>query len=313
MDSRPVIAIAPGKKNSFWRYLDKDKHLYIMLLPGIVFFAVFAYAPMYGVLIAFKDYGVFRGFAASPWVGLKHFRNFIQDPFFFRIIKNTFLLSFYSLLFGFPAPIILALMLNEVRNLNFKKVVQTVSYLPYFISTVVLMGLIRNMSAETGIFNIISKALTGTTVNFMIRSEWFRTIFIGSGIWQGVGWGSIIYLAALASVDVELYEAATIDGANKLQKTMYISIPAMVPVIVISLILSCAGLLSVGFEKAYLLQTEATYSVSDVIATYVYRRGILDSQYGYSTAVGLFNSIVSLFLLLSVNFVASKLNETTFL
>jgi putative aldouronate transport system permease protein len=284
-----------------------------MLLPCIIFFAVFAYAPMYGILIGFKDYNIFKGFAASPWVGLKHFKAFVNDPYFFRLIKNTFLLSFYSLLFGFPAPIILALSLNEVHNERAKRVAQTVSYLPYFISTVVLVGLIQNMSGTNGLFNIIAKALTGHTIKFMIRPEWFRTLYVGSGIWQGIGWGSIIYLAALAGVDPTLYEAATIDGATKMRKIWHISLPAMTPVIVITLILNCGSLLSVGFEKAYLLQAEATYSTSDVIATYVYRRGIISSQFGYSTAVGVFNSVVSLILLLTVNYIASKLNETTLL
>lgn len=302
---------APAPKRNALYYLKKDRHLYLMLLPGIVFFIIFRYAPMWGVLVAFKDYNLFKGFMASKWIGLKNFQNFFNDPFCFRIIKNTFLLSFYSLLWGFPMPIILSLMFNEVRSKHFKKITQTISYMPYFLSTVVIVGLINQLCATNGIFNIINRLLGWDEINYVIRPEWFRTLYIASGIWQGMGWETIIYLAALSGVDMELYEAATIDGAGRFDKIWHISLPSMLPVIVIQLILSCGSLLSVGFEKAYLLQCEATYSTSDVISTYVYRRGLVSANYGYSTAVDLFNSIISLILTLSVNFIAGKINETT--
>lgn len=298
-------------KHGVLYYLKKDKHLYLMLIPGIVFFLVFYYAPMYGVLVAFKDYNIYKGFMASEWIGFENFRNFFNDMYFFRLVRNTFLLSFYTLLFGFPMPIILALSFNEVRNQHFKKVTQTISYLPHFISTVVVVGIISTLTAENGIFNQLALLFTGHTIKFSVQPEWFRPLYVGSGIWQSMGWSSIIYLAALAGIDPGLYEAATMDGAGRFSKMRHISIPGILPVIVIQLILQTGGLMSVGFEKAYLMQNEAIYETADVIATYVYRRGMIDADYGYSTAVGVFNSLVGLVLTLIVNFIASKVNETT--
>lgn len=303
-------SIAAPKQNA-WYYLKKNRSLYLMLIPGIIFFFVFAYMPMYGILIAFKDYNVFLGFSASKWVGLKHFRNFINDPYFFRLIRNTFLLSFYSLIFSFPVPILLSLSFNEVGSKWFKKMTQTISYMPHFLSTVVIVGLLNQLTGTDGLFNMAIRALGGETINFQLSAKWFRPLYIGSGIWQGAGWGTIIYLAQLSNVDPQLYEAATIDGAGRFAKMWHVSIPALLPVITIQLILNCGGLLSVGFEKAYLMQTPSIYETADVISTYVYRRGLENAEFGYSTAVGLFNSLVGLALTFTVNFVAGKVGDTT--
>lgn len=302
---------SPRDSHNAFFYLKKYHQLYIMLIPAVIFFLVFCYAPMYGVLIAFKDYNIFRGFSGSKWVGLKHFQSFFKDPFCFRLIRNTFLLSFYSLLFGFPVPIILSLLFNEVNSAKFKKITQTISYMPHFLSTVVVVGLIFQLTSSSGLFNIIIRALGGETIAFSNRADLFRPLYIGSGIWQGAGWGTIIYLASLAGVDPGLYESATIDGAGRFQKMIYVSLPSILPVITIQLILNCGSLLSVGFEKAYLMQNPVIYETADVISTYVYRRGIEGSQFGYSSAVGLFNSLVSAALTVTVNFIAGKVGETT--
>lgn len=296
---------------SIFFYLKKDYNLYLMILPGLIWFLLFCYWPMYGVLAAFKDYSLFKGLAASPWVGLKYFIQFFNDPYCFRIIRNTFLLSIYLMLWSFPAPILLAISLNEVKNKAFRRISQSVSYLPYFISTVVLVGILQNLTADNGILNIFSKMIFGQTIDFFLRPEWFRTLYISSSIWQYAGWYSIIYLAALTGIDPGLYESSVIDGANRIQQIFHISLPGIRPVITITFIMSMGSLFSIGFEKAYLMSNPTIYETADIIATYVFRRGITEANYGYATAIGLFNSVVSLVLLLAVNSICSKLGETT--
>jgi len=271
---------------------------------------MFCYVPMYGIVIAFKDYNIFRGIAASPWAGLKYFRQFFNSVFFWRHIRNTFSISFYGLIFGFPAPIILALLFNELRNGLFKKSVQTISYLPHFISLVVICGMIINMfSLQNGLVNTILEPLIGHKINFLNDNKWFRTIYVGSGIWQSFGWNSIIYLAALSGIDPNLYEAAKIDGAGRLRQIWHISLPGIKGTIITLLILQVGHMMSVGFEKIILLYNPTTYETADVVSTYVYRMGIQGTQYSFSAAVGLFNSVINVVLLLSANWISKKVSD----
>ena len=287
------------------------KHNYIlllMLLPGIALFVLFRYLPMYGLLISFKNYQLFKGFYASPWVGLKHFRAFFSDPYAYRIIRNTFLLGFYNILFSFPAPIVLALILNEVRRPGFKRFTQTVSYIPYFISTVIIVGLLKTfLSTDNGVINNAIKALGGQPIVFFNEAGWFRTLYIASDIWQSVGYGSILYLAAITGIDQELYEAARIDGASRFQNILHITVPSLLPTITILLIMRMGSIISVGFEKVYLMYSPATYETADVISTYVYRTGMTgDANIGKATAIGFFNSIVSLVFVTGTNFISKR-------
>jgi putative aldouronate transport system permease protein len=295
-----------------WRRIKQNRWLYLMMLPAIVYFGVFHYLPMFGVVIAFKRYDPFTGIWASPWVGFKHFDRFFSSIYFFRLIQNTVLLNLYGLIAGFPAPIILALLLNEVARPLYKRVVQTVSYLPHFVSTVVIAGMIVNfLSPTTGLVNVFIKALGFQPVNFLVEPEWFRHIYVWSGIWQGLGWSSIIYLAALAGIDPTLYESAEIDGAGRLAKMWYISIPGIMPVIMVILLLNLGSMLYVGFEKVFLLYNPSTYETADVISTYVYRVGLVGLEYDFAAAVGLFNSVVSLILLSIFNWLAGRLQQQT--
>lgn len=266
---------------------------------------------MYGVLIAFKDYKIAKGVWASPWVGFKWFEKFLTDAYFWKLVRNTLLLNIYGLLWGFPIPIILALMLNEVSNSKFKRVVQTVSYLPHFISTVVICGMLINFLSLDGLINQLLAVLGLQKVQFLMQPKWFRTIFTASGIWQSCGWTSIIYLAALTSVDQQLIEAAHIDGANRFQRILHVTIPAITPTISIMLIMQLGRLMTLGYEKIILLYNGSTYETADTIATYVYRRGILNADYSYSTAVGLFQTVVGVILLVTANKVSNKLSETS--
>ena len=294
------------------KYLREYWPFYVFIAPALVSVVVFSYVPMYGLQLAFKDYRILDGIWGSPWVGLKHIQRFINMPDFFSLIRNTFLISFYSLVFGFPIPIILALLINEVNNERYKRVVQMISYAPHFISTVAICGIILLFfKRETGIINIILRALGQEGYAFMADPSWFRPIFIGSGIWQSTGWGTIIYLAKLSQVDVESLEAATIDGASRLQKIRHIHFPSLVPIITIQLILNAGSLLSVGFEKVFLLQNNLIMETADVISTYVYRVGILGGQFSYTTAIGFFNSLVNALLLVIVNTIVRQLNATS--
>lgn len=287
-------------------YIRKNWQLYLFfLMPALVLTIIFKYLPMGGILMAFEDYNVRLGLFGSEWVGLEYFRRFLSSPDFMSYLLNTLKLSLYGLLFGFPVPIVLALLLNQIRSAGIKKKIQLLIYAPNFISVIVLCGMIRMFLSPVGPLN---QAL-GTTANWMTMPEAFRTIYIASGIWQGAGWASIMYTAALSNVSKELEEAATIDGANILQQIWYIQLPAIKNIIVIQFILSAGNIMSVGFEKAYALQTGMNLPTSEIISTYVYKIGLLNGDYGYSTAVGIFNSVINVILLLLVNGIVSRLNE----
>ncbi len=289
------------------RLLD-NWQLYAMLLIPIVLTIIYKYLPMYGIQIAFRDYKASRGMFGSEWVGLKWFERFFSAPTCVRMLKNTILLSFYSLLWSFPIPIILALMLNQVRFQRFKRTTQTVLYAPHFISTMVICGMIRIfLSPSGGLINL----LLGSSVDFLTESSAFRTIYIASGIWQDAGWGIIVYMATLSNVDTSLYEAAKVDGASLFQRILHIDIPELRSIMVLNLIMSAGGLMNVGFEKVWLLQTDLNKATSDVIAVYVYQQGIENAKYSYSTAVGLFNTVVNIILLIVVNKIAGKISEDT--
>ncbi|HOJ09732.1 MAG TPA: ABC transporter permease subunit [Clostridiales bacterium] len=294
--------------NTLWKEIKKTKYLQLMLIPAIIWYIIFCYGPMYGVTIAFKDFNMRIGILNSPFVGFKHFERFITHPYFWKLMRNTVLLSCYSLIFSFPIPIVFALLLNEVRNIKFKKFVQTVSYLPHFISTVAIVGMIVMMLSPSSGF--INKLLTSwfeiEPIYFMSEQCWFRPIYIISGIWQSTGWNAIIYLAALSSIDQELYEAISIDGGGRFRKIWHITLPGIKPTIVILFILGLGSMLSVGSEKIILMYSPITYEVADVVSTFVYRVGLFDAQYSYSTAVGLMNSIVNVILLTIANRMARK-------
>lgn len=289
--------------------LKRNKVKYLMILPVIIYLLVFCYKPMYGIIIAFKKYRPALGIFNSPWVGVKYFKQFFSDPYFFRLLKNTFMISLLSLLFSFPAPVLFALLLNEVRVKWFKRTVQTISYMPHFISLVVVCSLINSFCASDGLFNNIAVFFGAKRQNLLIMKEYFRPIYILSDIWQGLGWSSIIYLAALAGIDQEQYEAARIDGAGRLQQMWYITLPGLLPTVSMLLILQIGSVLSVGYEKIMLLASPLTYDVSDVISFYVYRRGIAGGEFSYSTAVGLFNSVVNLFFLILANKISKKAGQ----
>lgn len=292
--------------------LYEARYLLLLLLPGLIFYAVFQYGPMYGILMAFKNYRGSSSIWAAEWVGLQWFEEFFNSFYFWRLLRNTLLISLYNLIFGFPIPIIFALILSETRNARFRKVVQTVSYLPHFISVVVVVGMLHIMLSTTnGVVNNLIRASGGQSINFMGESEWFRPLYIGSGIWQSFGWNSIIYLAALTGIDPALYEAAYMDGANRFQKVLHVSLPGIMPTMVILLIMQLGRTMSVGYEKIILMYTPATYEVADVISTYVYRRGIVNGQFSFSTAVGLFNSVVNMALLVAVNALSRRINDVS--
>ena len=286
--------------------------LYLLLLPALLYFIIFKYIPMYGVQIAFKNYMILKGFTLSPWVGFIHFERFFNSFVFWKLIRNTMGLSIYQLLAGFPAPIIIALFLNQFYSEKYKRFVQTVIYAPHFISTVVLVGMINLfLSPSSGVINHLIDFITGKNIFFMAKAEWFKTIYVFSGIWQNTGWGTIIYLAALSGVSPELHESAIVDGANKWQRVKYIDIPGIMPTAIILLILETGRIMTVGFEKAYLMQNALNLDASEIISTYVYKSGLLGSQYSFATAVGLFDSVVNLILLIIVNKVSRKVSETS--
>ncbi|NCN04926.1 MAG: sugar ABC transporter permease [Spirochaetales bacterium] len=289
----------------------RDKELLLMLLPVVVYFIVFHYIPMYGATIAFKNYTPAKGFTGSPWVGFVHFVRFFNSVFFSRVVINTFAISALSLLFGFPAPIILALLLNEVKLRWFKNSVQTITYLPHFISLVVIIGLLREFTLTDGVVNDMLSFFGVQRRPLLQFPEYFRTLFVVSEVWQTIGWNSIIYLAALSGVDPELYEAAKIDGANRWKQTIHITLPSIQSTIMILLILRMGRLFTVGFEKIILMYSPSTYSVADVISTLVYRTGLLEMNFSYSTAVGLFNSLINFLMLLLANKLSKRFSETS--
>lgn len=288
-----------------------NKYLYLMMVPVLVYYIVFHYAPMYGAIIAFKDYTPVKGIMGSEWVGLAHFRDFFGSYYFWRILKNTLIISAYSICFEFPAPILLAILINEVRNAAFKRVVQSITYMPYFISLVVICGMIKDFTNSGGIINTIFVYFGGDGQAMLQKPEMFRSIYIISEIWQKIGWESIIYIAALMSIDQEQYEAARIDGAGRWKQIMYITLPGIMPTIVIMFILRMGNLLNVGFEKIILLYNPITYETADVISSFVYRKGLLEFAWSYSSAVGLFNSVINLMLLITANYVSRKVNENS--
>lgn len=306
------MIVTPPRKT--WKRIANHWEFYVMLLPLFILIFVFKYAPIYGVQIAFKDFRASLGIAGSPWADPlgKWFIKFFQSYNFSRLVSNTFLLSVQTLIFSFPLPIILALMLNQVPNRRFQRTVQTVVYAPHFISVMVLAGMLHIfLSPYGGLINLVINALGGESIYFLGAAKWFRPVYIISGIWQDTGWGTIIYLATLSGVNTELYEAATVDGANKMRRIWHIDMPALLPTIIVLFIMSFGNLMSVGFEKAYLLQTDLNKSASDIIATYVYEQGVLKTQYSFSTAVGLFNTAINLVLLIGVNIISKRVGNVS--
>jgi putative aldouronate transport system permease protein len=314
MSTKTAVVQAKNKKSLGQRFVKEmasNYELYIMILPVIAYYIIFCYGPMYGVLMAFQDYKPMLGVAGSPWVGFDHFAAFFNSVNFFRLLKNTLTISVVSLLFGFPAPIILALSINEVKTRWFAKTVQTITYIPHFISMVVVCAIVREFTADTGVVNQLFQVFGYSGKTMLSRSELFVPIYVLSGIWQEVGWGSIIYLAALSGVDRQLYEAAEIDGAGKWKQMIHITLPSILPTIIILFIMRMGTLLSVGYEKVLLLYNAGIYDTADVISTYVYRLGFQNASYSASTAIGLFNSVVNIFLILTTNFISSKVSETS--
>ncbi|NHN28789.1 sugar ABC transporter permease [Paenibacillus sp. S3N08] len=283
--------------------------LYVFLAPAAIYYLLFHYAPMYGTLIAFQDYNPFRGMSSSPWVGFKHFEAFFNSIYFYRLIRNTLLIGFYSILFGFTIPIVFALLLHEVKHPKFRNLIQSISYLPHFISTVVVAGLIVNFtSPSTGFINGLIEFFGGTRIDFLRESGWFRTLYVSSGVWQTVGWSSIIYFASLTGISPSLYEAAEMDGASRWQKVWHISLPGIKPTIITILLLDLGRVMDVGFEKVYLLYNSTTYETADVLSTYVYRSGLEQQQYSFAASVGLFNSFLTFVFIIVCNRVARKLS-----
>lgn len=296
-------------RNGVIRELRRNYQIYLLALPVLAYYIIFHYLPMYGIIIAFKTYSPRLGILGSPWIGFDHLSSFFTSYYSWRLIRNTFLLSFYDFLFGFPAPIILALLLNEISSRLYKRTIQTLSYLPYFVSVVVICGIIKEFTSTGGLINDFVVSIGGTATNYLALPEMFRMIFVSSNIWQGIGWGSIIYLSALSSVDPQLYDAAEIDGCGRMGKVWHVTIPGIMNVVVILLILRCGSLFSVGFEKVILLYNPITYETGDVISSFVYRKGLEQAAYSYGAAVGLFNSVINMIFLITVNWISRKYSE----
>ena len=299
-----------GKKSypvRLWRNMKAHPLLYIMILPAVFYFLIYHYYPMYGMIISLFDYVPAKGIWGSDFVGLKHFQSFLSDPYFFRTMRNTLSINVLLLVFGFPIPIIFAILLNELNSGKLRRFTQTVTYMPHFISLVVMCGLLVTFSRSDGIFNDFLSLFGMERTNLLANAKWFRPLYVLSGIWQEAGWGSIIYLATLSSIDPGLYEAATIDGANRFQRMIYVSFPGLLPIIIVQLIMRIGNILTTGFEKVFLLYSPLTYETADIISTYIYRQGLELSNYSYGTAVGLFNSIVNLIILVAANHFVGKL------
>lgn len=319
LDKNTTLALEKSNQLSFKQRLSKANkrimrhwQLYVILLIPVVLVAIFSYGPMYGLQIAFKDYIPTYGISGSKWVGFKHFINFINSHQFSRLIGNTITISLYSLIAGFPIPIILALALNECTSTKFKKTVQMITYAPHFISTVVMVGIILLiLSPSSGIINQFIQLFGGKPIDFMAKPEWFKSIYVWSGVWQGMGYSSIIYIAALAGIDPTLHEAAIVDGASRWQRIWHVNIPGILPTVTILLIMNFGSIMSVGYEKILLMQNSLNMAKSDVISTFVYRMGLESAQYSFSAAVGLFNAVINFILLAIVNTVAKKLGETS--
>lgn len=309
MTQRAVSAKPP--LSQAWTRIKRSRYLYLMLALPILYYILFHYMPMYGVTIAFKRFNARQGISGSPWIGFTHFSKFMGDTYFWQVLRNTLSLNVLDIIFGFPAPIILALLLNEVRSLRFKRTVQTISYLPHFLSTMVVCGVLTNFLSREGLINDMFTLFGGERQAFLSDPSAFQIIFVGSGIWQGLGWGAIIYLAALSGVNVELYEVAVLDGANRWQQMLHITLPSIAGTISIMLILRFGAIMSSNTDKVLLLYNGKTMPVADVIGTYVYRRGLLENSPSYSTAVGLFNSLINIIMLLTVNRLSRRISETS--
>lgn len=289
----------------------KNKNLYIMLIPVLAYFAIFHYQPMYGLQIAFKDFSFRTGIWGSKWVGFEHIKGFFGSYYFLRLLRNTFMLSANDLLWGFPAPILLALLINELKWNPFKRTVQSVTYLPHFISLVVVAGMIKDFCSLNGLVNTVITQFGGEKINFFAEGSWFMPIYVGSNIWQHIGWGTIIYLAAMTTIDPQLYEAARMDGAGKLRQIWNITIPGILATVIVLLIIRTGRMLSVGSEKVLLLYNPTIYENSDIISTFVYRKGLEEANYSYAAAVGLFNSVVNFTIIMIMNKISKKVSETS--
>lgn len=312
-ESSGTIALS-GEKQGRWKLIKKNYQLYLIILLPVIYILVFNYYPMYGAQIAFRDYVPTKGIWGSEWVGLDNFTRFFKRQDAWRIIGNTLSLSIYQLIAGFPIPIILALSLNSAKDGMFKKSVQTITYAPHFISVVVMVGIVMQFLApRTGIINKIIEILGGTPTNFMGEPEYFRSIYVWSGVWQTTGWGSIIYLAALAGIDPSLHEAAIVDGASRFQRILHIDIPGIMPTAIILLIMNTGQIMNIGFEKVFLMQNPLNLRTSEIISTYVYKVGLASSagDFSYSTAIGLFNSVINFVLIVAVNQIAKRVTETS--
>lgn len=301
-----------GTKKSLGKKIWKNKEYYLMLLPAIIYVAIFCYGPMYGVQIAFKNFRGSLGILKSPWVGFEHFINFFTSYNFWNLVGNTLILSLYTLVITFPIPIIIALILNELKSQKLKRFTQTVLYAPHFISIVVLVGMISAMFAkETGVVNSLLEMLGLERYYFMGEPGAFRHMYVWSGVWQNAGWSAIIYIAALSNVDPSLHEAATVDGASRMQRILHINLPSIMPTIIIMLIMAVGQIASLGYEKVYLLQNDLNIEVSEIISTYVYKRGIVNANYSFSAAVGLFNNVINVILILIANTISKKVSDTS--
>lgn len=307
-----MVKAPSRKKKSFWAYFADNWDLYVMLAPAVTLILIFSYWPMYGVIMAFQNFNPFQGISGSPWVGLQHFQRFFGTPTAMRIIMNTIILSAQTLIFTFPAPIFLAIMLHYCVSKRFSRIVQSATYFPFFIATVVLVGMMHLFfSPSVGLVNHAIETLGGQRIVFMADSAWFRPLFVGSRVWQGTGFSAIVYIAALSGVDPTLYEAATIDGASKWNRIRHIDLPTIMPTIIILLILALGSIMSVGFEQVFLMQNPRNTAVSEIIATYVYSMGLLHGRWSFAAAVGLFNSVVNFIMLIAVNMIAKKVSSTS--
>lgn len=301
--------VATDKKKSLWKYIVYNRYMYLMLVPGLLYILIFDYLPMGGIIIAFQDFNPFIGFLKSPWVGFDNFQKLFTTPRFWEILRNTLLISTYKLVWGFPAPIILALMLNEVRHRRYKRTLQTIYYLPHFISWVVIGGIMQSLlSVEYGMLKEIFELFNIKKFNLLGSTKYFRSLLVMSDVWRGAGWGTIIYLAAISNIDPELYEAARIDGAGRLKQAWFITMPGILSVTVLQLILAIGGLMNAGFDQIMALQRPVVQSVSDIFETYIYRTGLGGGKYSFTTALGLFKSVVSTTLIISADFLSKKVS-----
>lgn len=314
MKTQIDINISESKDSAIgclYKNIKRYKYAYLMMIPVVAYYFIFMYIPMYGAIIAFKDFSPATGIMGSPWVGFKHFSSFFDGMYFIRVLTNTLAISFYGIIFEFPMAIIFALLINEMKSERYKRLVQTVSYFPHFISLVVICGLIKSFTMSGGIVNDIIALFGGERASLLQQPQLFRSIYISTNIWQNIGWDTIIYLAALSAIDVQLYEACEIDGGGKFTKMFNITIPGIMPTIAIMLILRIGSILSVGFEKIILLYNPFTYKTADVISSFVYRKGLQELSWSYSAAVGLFNSAINFMFLVGANYLSKKLNDTS--